>query len=186
MASAYKNTYTGAYRQGAVYGSLAYDLNNPELYPEVEYSAPLERTLPGVGERTAPRTAVRTRRRAKQGVSPAALMGMLAAAVLFVISIMAQIQLMDISSGSVELQNQLSELETQQAKLKIAYESAFNLTEIEEYAVSELGMQKPTADQICYIDTSSPDRAVVVAQANNESFVDRVADFISGIGSYFR
>lgn len=85
----------------------------------------------------------------------------------------------------MELSEQLAELEMQQAKLKIAYESAFNLNEIETYALAELGMQKPTADQIYYIDTSSPDKAVVVQQSANDTLFDRVADFLSELGSYF-
>ena len=98
---------------------------------------------------------------------------------------MAQVQLFSVADSAVELEQQLAELEQQQAKLKIAYESAFNLAEIEDYAVSSLGMQKPKADQVYYIDTSSPDKAVVVAQSEGESLIDRAADFLSGLGAYF-
>lgn len=175
------------YGSGAVYGSLAYDFNNPELYPEVEYGIPLERPAPPKPEEsTQVRPRVRTRARTKQGVAPGAVLGILVAAALFVVCIMAQVRVMDISARSAELTSQLTELETRQARLKIEYESAFNLAEIEEYATKELGMQKPTADQIYYIDTSSPDRAVVVQQTSNDSLVDRVADFLSGLGEYFR
>lgn len=175
------------YGQNAVYGSLAYDFNDPELYPGEEYGS---RT--GAAPRTQEQERVKVRTKAhavphtKQGLAPLALVGMFVAAFLFVIAVMAQVQLLDISATSVELQQQLDELEAEQAKLKIAYESAFNLTEIEEYATASLGMQKPRADQIYYIDTSSPDRAEVVAQTDTDSFVDKVADFISGIGAYFR
>lgn len=175
------------YGQNAVYGSLAYDFNNPELYPGEEYGS-----RNGTAPRTKPREQVRVRTKARavprtrQGIAPFALAGLFVAAFLFVIGVMAQIQLLDISATTVELQQQLDELEAEQAKLKIAYESAFNLTEIEEYAIASLGMQKPRADQIYYIDTSSPDRAEVVAQSDTDSFVDKVGDFISGIGAYFR
>lgn len=175
------------YGRGAVYGSLAYDFDNPELYPE-EYSAPMpERAAP-------PQTREQTRAvarpgahaRSKQAVYPLAILGILVSAVLFVIAIMAQIQLFDISSKTVELEGQLKELKTEQIRLQIAYEGAFNLTEIEQYAISNLGMQKPSADQIFYIDTSSPDRAVIINQANNDGFFGRVSAFLSGIGEYFR
>ncbi len=174
------------YGQNAVYGSLAYDFNNPELYPEIEYGLPLEKTAPPVRkERTATRVRTGAHARTKQNVAPATVLGVLIAAALFVMSIMAQIQVLDISASTVELQNQLEELEMRQAKLRITYESAFNLAEIEEYAVKELGMQKPSADQIYYIDTSAPDRAVVVNSGANDSFVDRAADFLSGLEAYF-
>lgn len=174
------------YGQNAVYGSLAYDFNNPELYPEIEYGMPLEKTAPPVNnEKTAGRVRTGIHARTKQSLAPTSVLGMLVAAALFVVCIMSQVKVMDISAKSVELQSQLTELEIQQAKLKIAYESAFNLAEIEEYAINELGMQKPTANQIYYIDTSAPDRAVIVQQSSNDSFVDKMADFLSGLGAYF-
>lgn len=173
------------YGSRAVYGSLAYDYDNPELYPE-EYSSPPEQTAPPqTQERTqaVPRPGVHAR--SKQAVYPLAMLGMLAAAVLFVIAIMAQIQLFDISSKTVELEGQLKELKTEQTKLQIAYEGAFNLTEIEQYATSQLGMQKPSADQIYYIDTSSPDKAVIISENRSDGFFGRVSGFLSGIGAYF-
>lgn len=183
MAAEYKTTYG----QNAVYGSLAYDFNNPELYPEFEYGAvPREQKQERVHNETHTHRRAAVRARSKQGIAPGAVLGMLVAAALFVVAIMAQVQLMDVSAASVELQEQLAELETQQARLKIAYESAFNLNEIETYALAELGMQKPTADQIYYIDTSSPDKAVVVQQSADDSLLDRVADFLSELGSYFK
>lgn len=176
------------YGQGAVYGSLAYDFNNPELYAGEEYSAPQrERTA---GTQTQTRTQVRTRARAvprtRQGIAPTAIIGMLVAAFLLVTGITAQVQLMRTSGDSVELTEKLSTLQAEQAKLRIRYESAFNLSEIEEYATGTLGMQKPTADQISYIDTSAPDRAVVLSTGESDSFVDRAADFLSGLGAYFK
>ena len=171
------------YGQGAVYGSLAYDFNNPELYRE-EYSVPQTPTAQPK-ERTQTRVRTRSSAKTKQSIAPLSVAGVLVAALLFVVSITAQIQLFDISTESVKLSTQLSELETEQARLRVSYESAFNLTEIEEYAMNELGMQKPSADQIYYIDTSAPDKAVVVADNGSRSFVDRTADFLSGIRAYF-
>ena len=183
------------YGQGAVYGSLAYDFNNPELYRE-EYAPAKPAAKPKAEPRTRTRTqtqtrtSVKTRARAaahtRQSIAPLSIVGMLAAAFLVVIAILAQAQIVGISSQSVALQQQLSELEEQQAKLRIAYESAFNMAEIEEYAIHSLGMQKPRADQIYYIDTSSPDKAVVISGNENIGFVDRVSDYLSGVVEYFR
>lgn len=176
---------TRKYGQGAVYGSLAYDFNNPELYQE-EYSRPQTPTArPQTGTQTRVRTRAKAAVRTKQGISPVALLGTLVAAFLLVTGILAQVQLFTVSDGAVELEQQLAELEQQQARLKIAYESAFNLAEIEDYATSALGMQKPKADQVYYIDTSSPDKAVVVARSEGDSLIDRAADFLSGLGAYF-
>ena len=177
------------YGQGAVYGSLAYDFNNPELYGE-DYAVAEPVAAPRPRTRTQTRTQVHTRARAvvhtRQSIAPMSIVGMVAAAFLVVIAILAQAQIVGISSDSVALQNQLTELEEQQSKLRIAYESAFNMAEIEDYAIHTLGMQRPRADQIFYIDTSSPDKAVVVADGANDGFVDRVSDYLSGALSYFR
>ncbi|MCM1148982.1 MAG: hypothetical protein NC319_02695 [Butyricicoccus sp.] len=174
------------YGRGAVYGSLAYDYDNPELYPEEYSSAPEPAAPPQTRERAQTATRAQVQARSRQAVYPLAMLGIAVAAVLFVIAIMAQIQLFDISSKTVELQTQLKELQTEQTKLKIAYEGAFNLTEIEQYATSRLGMQKPSADQIYYIDTSLPDRAVIIAQTASNGFFGRMSDLLSEIGAYFR
>jgi len=173
------------YGQGAVYGSLAYDFNHPELYQE-EYSRP---QTPAARPQTATQTKVRTRARTaavtKQGVSPVAIIGIAVAAVLLIISITAQITAFSVAGENVALTNQLEELEREQAKLQIAYESAFNLAEVETYATQVLGMQKPGADQIYYIDTSAPDKAVVVADGSSGTFAERTADFFTGIRALF-
>ena len=175
------------YGNRAVYGSLAYDFDNPELYGE-EYSAPAgEHTAPPqTRERTGAAARPGAHTRSKQAVYPLAMLGILVSAVLFVIAIMAQIQLFDISSKTVELEGRLKELKTEQTRLQIDYEGAFNLTEVEQYAISNLGMRKPSADQIFYIDTSSPDRAVIINQTDNDGFLGRVSEFLSGIAAYFR
>ena len=173
------------YGQGAVYGSLAYDFNNPELYRE-EYTTAQPKARPQTQTQTRVRTRARTAVHTRQSIAPLSLVGMLAAAFLLVIAILAQAQMVGISSKSVTLRSELSQLEEEQAKLRIAYESAFNMAEIEDYAIHSLGMQKPRADQIFYIDTSSPDKAVVIANGESAGFVDRVSDYLSGIVEYFR
>ncbi len=173
------------YGQGAVFGSLAYDFDNPELYRE-EYTTARPKARPRTQTQTRVHTRARTAVHTRQSIAPMSLIGMLAAAFLVVVAILAQAQMVGISSKSVELQRDLAQLEEQQDKLRIAYESAFNMAEIEDYAIHSLGMQKPRADQIFFIDTSSPDKAVVIAGNENVGFVDRVSDFLSGVVEYFR
>ena len=172
------------YGQGAVNGSLAYDFNNPELYREQYSTAPTPTARPDTRTQTRVRTRARTVVRTRQSIAPTSILGVMVAAFLFVTAIMAQATLVGLSSESVKLENELTALEEQQAKLRIAYESAFNMSDIEDYAVRSLGMQRPRADQIYYIDTAAPDKAVVVAGSQNGGLVDRVSDFISGFGAY--
>ena len=173
-----------SYGQGAVYGSLAYDFDNPELYRD-DVSVAQPKARPQVQTRTRVRTRAKNVVHTKQSIAPLSIVGMLAAAFLVVVAILAQAQIVAISSTSVSLQNELAQLEEQQTKLRIAYESAFNMAEIEDYAIHSLGMQKPRADQIFYIDTSSPDKAVVIAGGESVGFVDRVSDYLSGMAAYF-
>ena len=114
------------------------------------------------------------------------LSGAAVAAFLLVTAITAQASLFAISGESVKLEQTLSELETEQTRLRIAYESVFNLAEVEDYAVHTLGMQRPAADQIYYIDTAAPDKAVVIDAGKGDGVVDRASDYISDIGSYFK
>lgn len=181
------NNVNETYGRGAVFGSLAYDFNHPELYAgEEEYSqAPEQEQKPETRVQTRTRARTRPAVRTKQGIAPFAIIGVLAAAFLAVTAITAQVSVVNISGESVALQSKLAELEVEQTRLRIAYESAFNLAEIEEYATENLGMQKPSAAQIMYIDTSAPDRAVVVGEKDGDSFADRAGDFLSELGSYF-
>lgn len=87
------------------------------------------------------------------------------------------------------LEDQYTQLQEDQTRLRIDYESAFNLTEIEDYAIHELGMQKPRSDQLYYISSSdAADTAVVLDQNAAEplSLADRLGDFFSSIVEYFR
>jgi len=125
----------------------------------------------------------------KQAIAPLAVLGFAIAAVLIVISLVARVQLSQASAEVSALEDQYAELQEQQTRLRIDYESAFNLTEIEDYAIHELGMQKPRSDQLYYISSSdAADTAVVLDQSAAEplSLADRLGDFFSSILEYFR
>ena len=192
MAAAEKQRYGNygrhsSYGSGAVFGSLAYDFNNPEIYDPEEYGTGEEqRAKPQAGAHQARK--VRTRAKpsevSRQAIAPSAVIGFAAAAVLCVLGITAQVQLFSLSGESLALEQRAAELQEERDKLRISYESAFNLAEIEDYATNSLGMQKPGADQISYIDTSAPDKAVVLGNGTSDGLVDTVADFLSGVEEY--
>lgn len=173
----------------AVYGSLAYDFTAvPEFYPERERE-PERRgddyarrrvvipAPPVIGEEESTRRAAA----AKQGVSPAAILGCALAAVMVVLFLMARIQLTEVTDMSAQLESQLVELESEQNRLRIEYESAFNLAEIEEYATTTLGMQKPREEQIYYLDSSVPDKATIIKEDTGSGLWSEVKDFFSSI-----
>jgi len=172
------------YGQNAVCGSLAYDFDNPELYREA-YSTPARELQPHRQTSASPRSAVKTSARTRQGIAPGSILGLLVVGFLFFLVITSRAQLLELSSENVVLTDQLADLQEEQARLRVSYESAFNPEEIENYAVNELGMQKPNADQILYIDTSAADAAAVIASDSGETLADRVSDWISSFRSYF-
>lgn len=170
------------YGQGSVYGSLAYDFNNPELYPETTFDMPAETVAP---PRVEQQTRAAAAPRAKQSVAPAAFVGYGCAAVLLVFSLMARIQLTAVADHTARMYVQLSEMKTERSKLLIAYESAFNLDQIERYAINELGMQKPGSDQIFYIDGSVPDKGVVIEPEEKEDGKFKFSELFGSLGEYF-
>lgn len=170
------------YGQNAVNGSLAYDYDNPALYPEYEYGRPLDiPAKPRVREEVVPDATVVTR----QSISPLAVLGFAIAAVLLIASLMARVQFTKASAEAADLQTQLAELTSQKSKLTIEYESALNLTEVEDYAVNKLGMQKPHSDQIRYISGTSQDKAEILdgtssAGEKSDSIVDSLSEYLGG------
>jgi hypothetical protein len=164
----------------AVYGNLAYDLTNPEIFVDLPQEEPVINP-----PRPSEREHVATKARVRVSVSPAAVIGFGIAAVLLVFSLLGRVQLMQTSDEAASLSARLEELKEEQSILLIQYESTFNLMEIEEYAKNTLGMQKARGDQIYYVGGRVPDRAVVIAE-NRTGFLDRLYDMLDGIGELFR
>ena len=166
-------------------GNAAYDLRSTAA-EEYLYSAPVEMPhAPRTTEAVVPESVPTP----KQAIAPLAVLGFAIAAVLIVISLVARVQLSQTSAEVSALEDQYAQLQEDQTRLRIDYGSAFNLPEIEDYAIHELGMQKPRSDQLYYISSSdATDTAVVLDQNTAEplSLADRLGDFFSSIVEYFR
>ena len=176
---------SGRYGQGAVYGSLAYDFSNPALYPEYteeEQWQVMHQTENPVAEEA--QTAELAIAGNKQALAPVSVLGIALAAVMIVVMLLAQARLTAVCNEAVRLTNKIEQLQTDQARLRIAFESAFNLTEIEDYAVSELGMQKPRNDQIFTISSKAQDRVELFTPDDSDSLLDRVTEFTGSVKEY--
>ena len=165
-----------------IYGSLAYDLTTTEtFYPDNTYAEPEVVSAPEVKEE------VQALPRVRQSFAPTALVGFACAAVMVVFLLMAQIQLVEVSDQTAQLKSELSMLQLDQARLLIGYESAFNLTEIEEYAIDVMGMQKPRSDQVFFIDGAAPDKANIILNEKAENgLLDRFSDMIASLGDILK
>ena len=152
MASAARDL---RYRQ-SVDGSLARELDWAVRERELRHAgeAPRRRERETERIRAIPRVQLRQR----QHVS------------LF--SVVGHIQLTVLSSDTVALKEELEELESQNVILTAQYERMFDLTTVRE-AAEAAGMSKPSSSQICYLDISGGDSAVVY-QKEEDSVFDRV------------
>lgn len=168
------------YKTRYVTGSTAYDFDNVEAFPEYATGRDIE--IP-VARKLRDEVVATPKQASSQAISPVAILGFALVAVLMVFSLFARAQLSQISLQVVEQQTALEELATQKQKLLVQYEFAFNLAEIEDYAIQELGMQQPRSEQIYYISSGVADKAEIITPEGKENGLQKV---FSAIGEYLR
>lgn len=159
MASAARNTW---YQNGrSVDGSLAYDLDWAVRERELTHAGemPRRREKEQVKVQEKPKVQVRER----QHISPFTVLATMAAIGMAVLVLMGYIQLTVLSTDTVALKKELSTLQTENLRLTTEYERMFDLATVKE-AAEAAGMVKPGSSQICYIDLSEGDSAVVCRQ----------------------
>ena len=143
-----------------VNGSLAYDLDwavrERELRHAGETPKYQERNIVKEEPKVAPRVQVRER----QQLSVASVAGFTAVIAMAVVLLMSYIQLTVVAADTVALKNELTALETEHVALAAEYEQMFDLATVRE-AAEAAGMSKPSASQICYLDLTGGDHAVV-------------------------
>lgn len=171
------------YTAETTYGNLAYDYDRTAPFPG---DRPVDRQviIPGattVADEVAPAVRVRT----KQAVAPMAIVGYVCAAVLLIFTLMAKIQLTEVTDQSAKLEEKLASLKVDQNRMLINYEKAFNTTEIETYATTQLGMQRARDDQVYYLDSTVPDKAVVIEAADSDSLAARIRAALDSLAEYF-
>ncbi len=152
----------GYNRGGAVYGDLAYSLER-ELPRQQVRERRADKAMPKPLARPKVRAVSQVQVRARQRVSPVAVLGTMCVIAMMVLVLMSYIQLMMISSSVVNLQGQLEDLEVENVSLMAEYEQMYDLASIKETAEAA-GMSKPSSSQIYYLDLSEDDNAVVYQQ----------------------
>lgn len=171
----------------ATYGNLAYDLRRA-TQPDYEYEEEPVRIPERAAEKKV-RVAARPEKRveSKIRIAPTAVVGFMAAALMLVMVLMGYIQLTKVSAEASSLQKQIVDLKNTEAKLKIQYESTFDLNKIESYAVSRLGMVPATNSQVYYINGNTPDKAEVISGGRNGGgIIKNVTTFLSHVVEYFK
>ncbi|MDR0381191.1 MAG: hypothetical protein LBH86_04275 [Oscillospiraceae bacterium] len=90
------------------------------------------------------------------------LLGFATFAVSMFIVVYSNVRLAELSSKTGALSREIAELKQEESLLQKLGDSKVNMAEIERIATEELGMIKPTRDQVIYIDLSDGDHAVVL------------------------
>lgn len=110
----------------------------------------------GRGKRVE-KTSALARARAQMGISPGLVVMALAAAVVVMLMLMSHAQLVIINDDVVSARNQLSELKTEETKLKAQYELAYDLQEIEKKMLTSGEMIRIQSWQTYTLELAEPD-----------------------------
>lgn len=181
---------------GLVYGNLAYDrfgTSAPAIeapYFPREEEAPVRQPAPQVEaqprEKVSVRTAAEAKPQARVNVSVFALLGIPAVILCMVLLLRSYIQLTALSQESAELESRIAQLQEEQTKLEIVYESTFDMAQVEQIAKADLGMVKAGTEQVSYIRSSSGDVAVILQEESGVGRVEKARSFLEKVLAYLR
>jgi cell division protein FtsL len=197
--------------RSAVHGSNAYDLSRsrassaapaefertparrPEIRPGVTpapKTAPRQAPVktPTSAPKTTQKPATRTsqKRQKAYGISLYAALGFVVVAVLMVFVLLSHVRFTEVTNETAKLQSQLTKLNEQERKLKISYENAFDVNQVEQYATHQLGMSKPAESQIVTISAAAQDRAVVSDRHDTAAAAESMGTFLASLVAYFK
>ena len=124
------------------------------------------------------RAVVRPRVRVREAglVSPFAVVGFLAVGVFAVLLLFSYVQLTTISQQVVELRSEMTALQSEEAKLRTAYELSYDLSSIG-------AMVRPQNGQVVYVDLSEPDTVTFFNQDEAAAGLDGMFESVKSIAS---
>ena len=109
-------------------------------------------------------------------------------AVIFVVFLSARIELIKAVDENAELKRSLSELKTENVRLRIEYESLIDLPQLEEYAKNELGMQKAVYGEKKPLLVETHDKAVIIkdsVKTDADKLVSSIKEYLSDVKCKF-
>ena len=169
-----------------VNGSLAYDLDwavrERELRRAGEALRYHEREVVREEVKAAPQV------REQQKVSVVSVAGIASVILMAVVVLMSYIQLTMVAADTVTLKQELAALETEHTALTAEYEQMFDLATV-QVAAEAAGMSKPSASQICYLDLTGGDHAVIYQKEEGSVLTSVLTSVNTGVGAvveYFR
>lgn len=119
--------------------------------------------------------------------APLAIIGIAIVSVLLMLVVHSYVQLYEANSRIGLLEQQLSSVKADTAKLRSTYESRIDLAQIEARA-RELGMSQPSPRQTIYLNIPGSDHAEVI-QVDDRSYPQKILDAVissfQGVLEYF-
>lgn len=156
------------------------------------FDEPLERPVetPSAQEllrqRQKAREAAEQRAKSALGVSMFAILGSVVVSILMVFAVLAQISYNEVANETTRLKAQISQLEEQERRLQITFESVVDMKEVERYARDVLGMSKPETEQVAVIQSVQRDTAEIVGTRAGDDTLRGFGSFMSSLAEYFR
>ena len=132
-------------------GAAAYDVYSANTVRQ-PVRQPERRELPQEAPQKRPRVRART------AVAPFTILGAAITACMMILVIFGYVQLFEASSRVSRLESQLKSLQAEQLLLQSKYDGKIDLAAIEEKA-AEMGLKKPSQEQIVYVSLSGTDQA---------------------------
>jgi hypothetical protein len=150
------------------------------------YAYPEPREIPDAQARPGARTRESERR--AYGISPFSAVGFVIVAVLMILVVLAYVSMNTESKTTVDLKVRLDELAEDERKLIIAYENAFDMAQLEAYAVNVLGMMPASEGQTGTISLAPEDKAVIFSETEPQKsgVLDEMGAFILSLLEYFK
>jgi len=96
---------------------------------------------------------------------------------------MSYLNLTVINDEIAKLENKYTELRNENVLLQTEYESRYDLNEVEEYAVKNLGMIKLERSQVEYVEITSPDSIRAVSPEENKTSSYISANFVKSFNA---
>ena len=168
--------------------SYAYDGSAVRVVEGQEVARPQPRPRKSAQRQQERLTRPKVEVRQAGKVAPFAVAGFLAVAVLAVMILMSYVQLSTISHEMVELENQMTALQSEEATLRARYELAYDLGAIESAMTADGSMSRPQPNQITYVSLAEPDKVVLYGQeeASNSGLFSEAKTILGNLLAYFR
>ena len=162
MAAAVKRRRTSYATYGNVAYAPGYEGGAVRSLPQEEVLVPRPKARPRRKAQVQARPKVRVRE--QDQVSVFAVVGFLAVAAFAALVILSYVRLAVVGNQTVQLRNEISSLQSEEAKLMARYELAYDFNSIEESLLADGTMVRPQSEQIFVLDLSEPDNVVLYQQ----------------------